>query len=630
MGIGKITPEEIEETYLRFYSAVNCPDVVVETDEIGESEEWMKKQYQDGTMKRLGVYSFYYKEDRKQKVYCVEEGEQSGWKAAFTGYRRLTVKQEFWQPVEEIFQGKETFEKNKGEYSVFVRYHIWCKNPENFIEKVEAQKWDLKEKYLTREMPFYAHKQEVKDITVKIIKWFGTILGITTAVGYLAFLFLRTLRKEKEIEIYRKLGASVKQYGAEVLLRLAKGELLAWAGGICLFFFFHEICMKIFISFFAIPDYSWNIKVVRNILLESGKVTCILLLVSYGAVMIVFSLARNKWEKKIRKILYLLSSSMSIAVLFTAFFLVLNYDTMEKELKNRKRYDAIVFFDRFLKDEKSLEILEQAGAERVEPVDLISVSLNGTKTVQTTAVGLRKNTTLWQGTDRAGKKQIPEENGVLLSAFIGQKAGVKEKDKVSFAAVYNGKSYEGTAEIKTIINQQTQFQEAFDAEGFEYANAAFVTIKKESSDSLYLAEYAAGVLYREEEEKDYRQRTAGVKKISGIFGIFSLLVFLFTWRNMEEDTILKLQKEFRILHLLGCPEKLKMRIALKKFINALFPGIAAGTFGGIFLAARVLHMLSTDNFQFVLSKVEGCFFMSAAFLMTGVLSGMFCIRKYLE
>ena len=75
MGIGKITPEEIEETYLRFYSAVNCPDVVVETDEIGESEEWMKKQYQDGTMKRLGVYSFYYKEDRKQKVYCVEEGE---------------------------------------------------------------------------------------------------------------------------------------------------------------------------------------------------------------------------------------------------------------------------------------------------------------------------------------------------------------------------------------------------------------------------------------------------------------------------------------------------------------------------------------------------------------------------
>ena len=63
---------------------------------------------------------------------------------------------------------------------------------------------------------------------------------------------------------------------------------------------------------------------------------------------------------------------------------------------------------------------------------------------------------------------------------------------------------------------------------------------------------------------------------------------------------------------------------------SIVPGIAAGTFGGIFLAARVLHMLSTDNFQFVLSKVEGCFFMSAAFLMTGVLSGMFCIRKYLE
>ena len=70
--------------------------------------------------------------------------------------------------------------------------------------------------------------------------------------------------------------------------------------------------------------------------------------------------------------------------------------------------------------------------------------------------------------------------------------------------------------------------------------------------------------------------------------------------------------------------------ALKKFINALFPGIAAGTLGGILLAARVLHILSTDNFQFVLLKVEGCFFMGAIFLIAGVLSGMFCIRKYLE
>ncbi|MGN0400415.1 MAG: hypothetical protein ACI4EO_09880 [Blautia sp.] len=628
-GIGSVTAKEIERACQKFYSAVNCPDVVVETGSVEESEEWMKKQYQNRTVSRLEIYPFYYKEDRKKKVYCMEKRKQGGWKAAFTGYRRLTVKQELWQPVEEIFQETEIFEKNKGKYPISVRYHIWCEEPENFMEKTEVQKWNLKEKYLTGEMPFYTHKQEVKEITVKIVQWFGRGLGITAAVGYLAFLFLRTRRKEKEREVYRKLGGSAKQYRKEVLVRLIKGELFSCAAGILLFFFLHEMCMKTVVDCFGISDYRWNIKICWNTLWQSGWVMGILFPLSYGTVMKASNITDSRWETKIRNILYLLSAGMSAAVFFTAFFLVRNYDAMEKELENRKKYDAVVFFDRFLKDEKVLEVLKQAGAEQVEPVNFIPVRLKGTKTVQTTAVGLRKNTTLWRGTDRAGTEQMPEDDGILMTEYTGKKAGVKEKQKISFLAVYNGKSFEGTAEIKKMINQQTQFQEAFCAEGFEYANAAFVVIEQESADSLYLAEYVEGVLSRGEEEKEYRSRTAGVKKISSILGCFSLLVFLVTWKNMQQETVLKLKKKLRILHVLGCSEKQKMRIALKKFLITLLPGLMAGTIGGIFLADWVLALLSTDSFRFMVLKVEDCFLMSGSFLMAEVLSGIWCMRKHL-
>ena len=588
----------------------------METPEV--IQEWLAGQKET---ERVLTYPFYYNESDNSKIYCLNdpagEKERDYWKAAFTGQKRITTEYEIWVPVKEVFKDQRKYEENKGENQEYFRYHIWCKEPEKLQSKIQKQDWELKELYIKKDMPFYTHKEEIKEITISMIRILSAMTAAACTAGYVVYLGLKTMESTGKIRLLKKMGLSVREYYLMTIRKMMSAGGLSILSGAVIFTFLHGIFLKIFDSCFYIPDYMWSRGLAGRVLLLSAAAGAVLSLTGFVVVIRISQTQNMDLQKLLKKGICFATLSLSICLLLWSCMLEFSYHNMEKELFQRKKYDAVVFFDRFLENDKAAQIMKTEGIQKAEPAVFLQVQITGRDKRKVTAVGVLEDSELWEVCDRNGIIQKPEQDGVILTEYTADRAGIENGEIFRFQAAYNQKSYEGKVRLKTTAAEQTQFEEAFSTEGFGYGNAGFLKFENNQwtcwerdqkniqkvGQELLSKEHVAGIIYKAEEKQEYNTHTKSVRGISRILEIISFTAVFLSLKNIKEHSVFIMEKDIEILRKLGCSKKRTGEYALKKISAAFMPGIVTGILCGTLTGKFILKILSTDSFYFTPGRV---------------------------